>query len=39
MFFKVPTPCLDEHNFKKEELEPFGELSKRNDLMYAHRLS
>ena len=26
--FKVSTPCLDDHNFKKEELEMVGELSK-----------
>ena len=26
-FYKVSTPCLDDHNFKKEELEAVGELS------------
>ena len=26
---KVSTPCLDDHNFKEEELESVGELSKR----------
>ena len=25
---KVPTPCLDDHNFKEEELTSVGELSK-----------
>ena len=25
---KVSTPCLGDHNFKKEELEAVGELSK-----------
>ena len=27
-FFKVTTPCLDDHQFKKEELRSVGELSK-----------
>ena len=27
-FYKVSTPCLDDHQFKKEELETVGELSK-----------
>ena len=27
-FFKVSTPCLDDHHFQKEELESVGELSK-----------
>ena len=26
--YKVPTPCLDDHNFKEEELTSVGELSK-----------
>ena len=26
--YKVSTPCLDDHNFKKEELEAVGELPK-----------
>ena len=26
--YKVSTPCLDDHNFKREELETVGELSK-----------
>ena len=26
--YKVPTPCLDDHQFKEEELEYVGELSK-----------
>ena len=26
--YKVPSPCLDDHQFKKEELESVGELSK-----------
>ena len=26
--FKISTPCLDDHHFKKEELESVGELSK-----------
>ena len=26
--YKVSTPCLDGHNFKKEELETIGEMSK-----------
>ena len=26
-FFKVTSPCLDDHHFKKEELESVGELS------------
>ena len=26
--YKVPSPCLDEHRFKKEDLESVGELSK-----------
>ena len=26
--YKVSTPCLDDHHFKKEELESVGELSK-----------
>ena len=25
--YTVSTPCLDDHNFKKEELETVGELS------------
>ena len=25
---KVATPCIDDHHFKKEKLEPVGELSK-----------
>ena len=25
--YKVSTPCFDDHNFKKEELETVGELS------------
>ena len=27
-FFKVSSPCLDDHHFKKEDLESVGELSK-----------
>ena len=27
--YKVPSPCLDDHHFKKEELESVGKLSKR----------
>ena len=27
-FFKVSSPCLDDHHFKKEELETVGALSK-----------
>ena len=27
-FYKVSTPCLHDHNFKEEELEAVGELSK-----------
>ena len=27
-FLKVSSPCLDDHHFKKEELESVGELSK-----------
>ena len=26
--YKVTTPCLDDHQFKKEELESVGEISK-----------
>ena len=26
--YKVSTPCLDDHHFKKEELETVGDLSK-----------
>ena len=26
--FKVSTPCIDDHHFKKEELKSVGELSK-----------
>ena len=26
--YKVSTPCLDDHHFKKEELETVGEMSK-----------
>ena len=26
--YKVSSPCLDDHHFKKEELESVGELSK-----------
>ena len=26
--YKVSTPCLDDHHFKKEELEAVGDLSK-----------
>ena len=26
--YKVSTPCLDDHHFKKEELETVGELPK-----------
>ena len=26
--YKVATPCLDDHQFKEEELESVGELSK-----------
>ena len=25
--YKVSSPCLDDHNFKKEELETIGDLS------------
>ena len=25
--YKVPTPCIDDHHFKKEELKSVGELS------------
>ena len=28
LLHEVSTPCLDDHQFKKEELETFGELSK-----------
>ena len=27
-FFKVATPCMDDHHFKEEEMKPVGELSK-----------
>ena len=27
-FFKISSPCLDDHHFKKEELESVGEILK-----------